>query len=546
MAADSDVTVVGAGPVGMTAALLLESLGLDVVLIERSATPSSEPKAISLDDESLRAFQFAGIADRVLSIIVPGTGTQYYGADGAPLFHARGPEPYRLGHPFKNPFAQPDLERLLRDVIATKPRIAFHTGSPVVAIAQDDLSATATVSSATGPREFRTRHIVGADGGRSTVRELSGITMSGRSHAETWLVVDTLGDHHDERFGMHHGDPARPHVIVPGLDGRCRYEFLLHDGEGIPGSEPDFELIRRLVRPYRKLEPEQIERAVNYRFHSLVADSWRSGRIFLAGDAAHMMPPFAGQGLNSGIRDVMNLSWKLAGSIRGELSPEVLDSYESERGPHVRATVKLSQRLGRVVMTTSTRMAQWRDETIRAALDTATGRKYLEEMRYRPTLAFQAGLVAPHPQHGAVGTVISQPRAFDTEARLPRMLDDVIGRGWALIGVDVTPDEWADGNALALLASARRVHVPTSDHLPRVEPGIRVAIDLDGRLEREFRRFSGRFVLLRPDRVIAAVCTPPTIAALVADVAPWFTPAFAFPSTPDARDDVDVVTSTRS
>lgn len=521
---DGDIVIVGAGPVGMTAALLLEHLGLRVVVLERASGPSSEPKAISLDDVSLRAFQFAGIAQEVLGIIVPGTGTKYFGADGKPLFHARGPEPYRIGHPFKNPFAQPDLEALLRRVILTKTRIMLHYDTAVSDVVQDSNSVSAVVKSGSSARIFRGSYLIGADGGRSTVRQSVGIEMVGRGFEENWLVVDTFGDRHDERYGMHYGVPGRPHVIVPGLDGRCRYEFLLHDGEGAPGEPPELELIQTLLRPYRHIVAEEVERAVAYRFNSLLAQSWRCGRVFLAGDAAHMMPPFAGQGLNSGIRDVLNLAWKLASAVNGGLTDESLDSYELERVAHARSTIKLSERLGRVVMTTSPRLARWRDSTVRDAIKTPEGKVYLEEMQYRPSATFTAGLIDPEPRSQLIGTEVPQPRAFDMSARAVVMLDDALGSGWSIVGVDVDPEQWVHVRRVAALTGATLFELSTSDRLSRGAHGRRTLLDVDGKLNREFLPFGGSFVLIRPDRVIASVRPPAEIDDLAFQIREWFAP----------------------
>ncbi|TXN29534.1 monooxygenase [Lacisediminihabitans profunda] len=506
----------------MTAAILLAKLGLSVVILEQQETPSSAPKAISLDDESLRTYQAAGVVDRVLSIIVPGTGTMYYGVDGEVLFHARGPVPYRLGHPFKNPFAQPDLERVLRDVILEQPGIDLRYGSTVFELDQDIAGVSIEVETSGGVRSLRSRYLIGADGGRSTIRESLGITMTGKSHPETWLVIDTLEDEHQERYGMHHGEPARPHVIVPGLDGRCRYEFLLFDGEGTAGQDPGFELMRTLLAPYRDLRPEQIERAVNYRFNALNADSWKSGRAFLAGDAAHMMPPFAGQGLNSGIRDVTNLCWKLAAAVKGRLSEIALDSYQDERKPHAQATIRLSERLGRVVMTTSPRLAGWRDSTIRTALATPAGRTYLEEMRYRPTIRFEKGLIVHSNSQPRIGKGISQPRVFDAESHRPRMFDEVVAGGWSIVGVDVDPEDWVLVAQLRDRAHARAIHIPTSDSFPRLTGRARVLVDLDGSLNREFESFVGHFVLIRPDHIIAAVWRPTETERILRQTREWF------------------------
>ncbi|MDQ2722223.1 MAG: bifunctional 3-(3-hydroxy-phenyl)propionate/3-hydroxycinnamic acid hydroxylase [Actinomycetota bacterium] len=507
---DVEVLVVGAGPVGLTAAALLSAFGVDVLVVERNASTSEEPKAISIDDESLRTFAAAGLIDAVLPIVTPGTGTRYYGADGVPLFQARAAIPFRLGYPFKNPFAQPDLERALHSAAATDPRVQVRFGTEFVGLRQDEHGVTATVRElATGTRlTVRSRYLLGCDGGRSAVRDFLGVTMSGRSHSEVWLVADTLRDPHTERYGMHHGDPERPYVIIPGRGGRCRYEFLLHPGEGESSDAVPFDLIKRLLAEHRDIAPEDVERAVNYRFHSLVADSWCAGRTFLLGDAAHMMPPFAGQGLNSGIRDAANLSWKIADVLHGRLSPAALGTYEAERKAHSAATVRLSQRLGRVVMSTNPRVAAHRDTIVRRAMTTTEGRAFFEEMRYRPLPDLSTGLSVTDDL-GAAGHVLGNPRVFDTTTHRTVLLDELLDNGWALLGVDLADTDWDLPLPAGVPAlQPRSVTIAVDDHLPADSTTRPTGVDVDGSLERELAPLHGRFILVRPDHFIAATWTP--------------------------------------
>ncbi|WP_206789674.1 bifunctional 3-(3-hydroxy-phenyl)propionate/3-hydroxycinnamic acid hydroxylase [Amycolatopsis sp. MtRt-6] len=503
---NADVIVVGAGPVGMTAAALLAARGVSVIVLEAQAEPVAEPKAISIDDESLRTYQDAGIADRIMRIAVPGTGTVYFGHDGRRLFQASGPAPYRLGFPFKNPFAQPELEQVLRTVLTENPHVDLRFGARVVNVTQDRRRVCAVTEVAGIARSVRARYLIAADGGRSTVRTLLGIDMTGRSYQDNWLVVDTLEDTRTERYAMHHGCPERPHVIVPGLDGRCRYEFALHPGEAEPGPDPGFALIERLLGPHRTIRPDQVQRAVVYRFNAVNADEWRRGNVFLMGDAAHMMPPFAGQGLNSGIRDATNLCWKIAGVLGGTLEQRVLSTYEAERRPHVDATIRVSERLGRVVMTTSKRLATGRDRIIRRMLETDDGRNYLEQMRYRPANTIAAGLMRSGDL--GAGTAVAQPRVFDAATSKVRMLDEPAGRGWTTIGVDVPAAGWSDAESVCAMTGARRLHVVVGQTLPTAMANARVLVDVDGGLVREFEPYRGRFLLIRPDRLIAASWTP--------------------------------------
>ncbi|KAB2388061.1 FAD-dependent monooxygenase, partial [Actinomadura montaniterrae] len=421
------VLIVGAGPVGLTTANLLAARGVPVVLAERNASTSDEAKAISLDDESLRTLQAAGLDEAVLEIVVPGTGTRYHDRKGRPLFQARGPEPYRLGHPFKNQFAQPELERVLLQNLKDRDGVDVRFGTRLIGIEDGPGGATAALEEACGTRtEMAASWVLGCDGGRSTVRELAGIGMTGTSHRDVWLVADTTGDPHDERYGMHLGRPDRPTVIVPGRDGRCRYEFRLRPGEGEGGTRPDFATIERLVSPYRTITPEQVERATNYTFNAVVADRWRDGRRFLLGDAAHMMPPFAGQGLNSGVRDTANLAWKLAEVWHGRAHERLLDTYEPERRPHAEATVAFSERLGRVVMTVDPMRGRLRDTAVRALLLVPWSRRYLTEMRFRPRAVHAEGVVVRtgHGDERLVGTQLPQPRVLVPPGLRPRRLGD--------------------------------------------------------------------------------------------------------------------------
>ena len=520
-----EVLVIGAGPVGLTAAALLSARGVDVVVVERRQGPSDEPKAISLDDESLRTYQAAGIVDDVLRVIVPGTGTAYSDSQDQPLFHARAAVPHRLGYPFKNPFAQPDLERTLVDALERRPNVRLRFGTAVTGLTQTDGEVAVELASGGAALVARASYVLGADGGRSSVRSAVGITMTGRSYDETWLVVDTTGDTRRERYGMHHGNPDRPHVIVPGLHGRCRYEYALSADECEPGAEPPFALIERLLAPYRTITPDQVERAVAYRFHALRATEWRRGRVFLLGDAAHMMPPFAGQGLNSGIRDAANLSWKVAAALGGGAAPALLESYQQERKPHADAVIASSEKLGRLVMTRSPRLALARDAAVRRALATPSGRAFFEEMRYRPVARFADGLVLDPGAHPLTGTQVGQPLVFDVAGHRQVRLDEVLGPDWALVGVGVDAAVWRVRTPELAALGPRLVAVPLDDTVDELGPDVRVAIDLDTRLYGELGTARGRFVLVRPDRFVAAVAEPDRLDGLAAALRGWLAPA---------------------
>jgi 3-(3-hydroxy-phenyl)propionate hydroxylase len=518
----AEVLIVGAGPVGLTAGCLLSAYGRDVLVVERNPTTSREPKAISLDDESMRTLKLAHVGDALDRIVAPGTGTQYHDARGRKLFRAGSAAPLRFGHPFKNPFAQPELEAVLRAELDGRDgvELAMQTELTDLLLTEDGAVAELRDVATGASRSMATSFVIACDGGRSTVRQLLEIEMSGRSYDEPWLVVDVNGDGHRERFGLHFGTPTRPTVIIPGILGRCRYEFRLMPGEGVPGNDPDLGLIERLISPYREIAADQIERAVVYSFNAVVADRWRDRFAFLAGDAAHMMPPFAGQGLNSGIRDAANLCWKIDGVLAGALDESVLDTYEQERRPNAEATVKLSERLGNTAFTTNPRHARLRDVLVRTTLAIGPGRRWLEEMRYRPSTQLTNGLVITGPDR--VGSLLEQPVVFDVAAHRAAPLDQVLGRGWSLVGVDTGDAAWAAAVATPLVdLHPRLVSVGLDDVSPPLIPGRGAISDYDGRLQAVFAVSRGHFLLIRPDRVIAAEFAPGQTGDVAAAIATW-------------------------
>jgi 3-(3-hydroxy-phenyl)propionate hydroxylase len=312
-----------------------------------------------------------------------------------------------------------------------------------------------------------------------------------------------VGDSHDQRYGLHVGDPARPTVIIPGRDGRCRYEFLLSEDERMD-TEPSFEQVAALLHDHRAIRPDEVERSIVYSFHALNAARWSEGRIFLVGDAAHMMPPFAGQGLNSGIRDVANLTWKLSNVLAGRAGLELLRTYEPERRPHAQAMIDLSVRLGAIVMTRSEGRARIRDVAVKLVTRMPAGRRWLQEMRYAPGAHYDHGLVVGG--HPLVGTLLPQPEVLVPDGRRVR-LDDVLGPGYAVLAVELgtaPPVPVPVEDPIWRLLDPIWIRALLDERFPR-DGQVPAIADLDGTLRRALGRCAGRCVLVRPDRFVAAV-----------------------------------------
>jgi 3-(3-hydroxy-phenyl)propionate hydroxylase len=338
--------------------------------------------------------------------------------------------------------------------------------------------------------------------------------MEGKSHGERWLIVDTVRDPHDQRYAMHHGDPRRPHVVVPGRAGRCRYEFLLFAETDEEATAPGF--VKGLMAPYRaELPPEDIVRCTVFTFHSLIARMWREGRVFLLGDAAHMMPPFAGQGLNSGLRDAWNLGWKLAYVALGLLGDSVLDTYQEEREPSARAMIRLSETVGRIVMTTSLPKARVRDVVLRAGLRLPWWRRYVGEMRFKPAPRHRSGLFVPTGLSSLPGAMLPQPHVLLADGAT-RLLDDVIGPRFALIAVEPSGGRFPElSDSIWDELDPARLVLSLDERLPVSDAGLGAIglADLDGLLPALLGNLRNCIVVVRPDRFVLGAFRPSDEAA---------------------------------
>ena len=368
-AEDCDVLIVGAGPTGLTLALLLAQRGVKVIVAERAAQPYALPRAAHIDHQIVRIFQELGIADDIVATCRHSARYDFLTADGQVLLRLDGADKIAAGGWHSaNMIHQPSIERLLREAVARQPNIELRNGWRLAGLGCDDDAPSAQFDTDQGAQTIRARFLVGADGTRSSVRDLAGIGIDDLGFDETWLIVDTIV-HDPARLppvNLQICDPARPTTCVLMGEGRHRWEFMLKPGETADDLLDD-AIIDRLLEPWNVAGAVEIERKAVYRFAARIAEQWQRGSIFLAGDAAHQMPPFAGQGLCSGIRDAHNLAWKLAAVLRGEADPRILESYQPEREPNVRAIIGLAMMMGRMVCITDPVAAAARDEQMLAA-----------------------------------------------------------------------------------------------------------------------------------------------------------------------------------
>ena len=346
-----DVVIIGAGPTGLTLANILGQRGLHVALLEQNASTVRAPRAVSIDDESLRTMQAIGLAEEVLRNVAADYGSHYYTTSGR-LFAKVEPTTREYGFPRRNAFTQPELEATLLAGVRRFPNVTLSFEHVAESLEESAGQVTLQVrpsGAGAAARTMAATYVVACDGARSATRKIIGASMVGASYPQRWLIVDLASTRERLRQTRVVCNPARPLITLPGPRGIRRYEFMLHDDEDdAAATRPEF--LERLLRESGPDAGMPIVRAQPYTFHALIADHWNSARIFLAGDAAHLSPPFAGQGLNSGLRDVFNLGWKLAAVVQGSFDARLLDTYFTEREPHARELIQLAVQMGRVFM----------------------------------------------------------------------------------------------------------------------------------------------------------------------------------------------------
>lgn len=472
-----DVAIIGAGPAGVSLANLLGQRGLAVAVFERDAAVYPLPRAIHFDGEVMRVFETMGLRAAVEAITRPGLkGMHFVNAAGETLL-VRGGTSLHGPHGCANNhyFHQPELESVLRAGLARFPSVQLllqHEVTAVEPLPGGGAALAVADAAAAQVTAWRARWVVGCDGARSLVRRLMDTPMDDLGLHQPWLVFDVLLNADAPALPDHtvqHCDPARPMTYCNVSANRRRWEIML-----MPGDDP-----ADLVRPERIwplvarwLRPDQarIERAVIYTFHSVIAQVWRRGPLLLAGDAAHQTPPFLGQGMCAAIRDVANLAWKIDAVQRGRAADSLLDSYGSERAPHVHAFIDLAVRLGDIIQTTDPLAARARDARFTAGAP--------------ETFEFPAPRLGPGVWQGAaapVAQVFPQPPLDDG-----RRLDAAIGSRWALV---------AQPALLATLATSTRAWLQWQDVV--VVPATHQA------LQAWLQQQGVAAALLRPDRYLA-------------------------------------------
>jgi 3-(3-hydroxy-phenyl)propionate hydroxylase len=481
------VAIVGAGPTGLALANILGAANIDTLLIEANSSTGSEPRAVSIDDESLRVVQGLGLIDIVQNEIISGYGSEYLGPSGHSFLKVK-PRAQPYGHARRNAFQQPTFEAQLHYGLGRFPAVESRFSWTLDDFAELDDSVHIFIKQGGGATEtIEVAYLIACDGARSSTRTRMGGKLEGSSLDERWLIIDLANSPAPSPETIVFCDSRRPGIALPGPRTTRRYEFKLH------AEETDEEMlaearVSELLAAHQVAAGSTIIRKTVYHFHARVADRWGTHRVWLAGDAAHLMPPFAGQGMNSGVRDAANIGWKLAEVVQGRIGPLLLRSYEQERRYHVQGMIRLALRMGAIMGPRSPLHGLITRGLFQALKAWPAARSFFAEMKYKPPPQFKDGflLKTRRSRRDLVGRMLQQPK-LALAGDSPILLDDLLGNGFALIGIDFNT------NALERISLG-----------PIWDPLLANKVALSAKEIPEFAHLSGKLILLRPDRYVMA------------------------------------------
>lgn len=514
------VLIVGAGPTGLLSANLLGLYGIETLVVEKNQATSDHPKAILIDDEGLRVMQTVGLADEIIGRVISGYGARYYDSSGQ-CFAEISSSVTQHGYPRRNAFLQPELERILLNGLKRFPHVQVKFETELVSFEQDDDVANAELKSRSDDvdLDLSCDFLLACDGARSTIREQLKIPMPGLTDPRDWVVIDTINDPDRDRFSKFFCDPARPMVSIPAPRGGRRYEFMI-----MPGEDPDEMQTRATIRSmldrFRVIPDEDIVRATVYTFHARVAVCFVMGPIALLGDAAHLSPPFAGQGMNAGLRDAFNIAWKVKLVLEGIASKNIIDTYEVERKDPVTEMVDYAVALGEIVMPSKVLDESAKEAIVANLTDGAPSGSSSLKLRPKPEARYQKGWRMPAnvpSGQGLTGRPFPQI-SVRTMSGKTCLLDDVLGPDFALVALgkaalDLLADQKdLDAIPLPLQQLALCFDNPVSDQ-GMIDTVLVQGPDFGLRIQ------SGSIFLIRPDRFIAAHWPPGETINITDDLA---------------------------
>ncbi|WP_343072366.1 bifunctional 3-(3-hydroxy-phenyl)propionate/3-hydroxycinnamic acid hydroxylase [Roseibium litorale] len=491
------VLIVGFGPSGAVAAGLLGKKGHRTLVIDRLTDIYDKPRAIAVDHEILRHLDNMGIAGEVLRYTAPFTASEHFGAQGQLIRRIdMVPEPYPLGYTPSMVFTQPPVEAVMREHAASFDCVEISLGTELIGLSQTDAIVSADIREADGTvRKVTADYVIGCDGASSTVRQTAGIRLEDLIFDEPWLVIDVQANESGlaklPKASAQFCSPSRPASYIIGPKNHRRWEIMLLPGENphdMEKPENVWKLLSRWITP----EDGSLWRAAAYRFHALVADRWRERRILIAGDAAHQQPPFIGQGMCQGLRDVTNLVWKLDRVLKKQSPDSLLNTYGVERKRHVRELTGKIKAIGEVICIRDPEAAAARDEQLLAEGNGVP--RTITRQEIVPPL--QEGLLTAGASD-ARGTLFPQPAILKDGGSV--LLDHLTGAGWRLV-----IDGRSSVKASSFADTAKEIGLSVAAIVPagEAETGTDMLVEEDSVMSGWFDRYGAAAALVRPDHYV--------------------------------------------
>lgn len=522
---EADVVIVGAGPCGVTLANYLGTYGVNTLLIERSEEVLDYPRAVGADDEALRSWQGVGLANELLHDMIQNAPARYYSSRGHCFAQVSpGAQPY--GWPRRNLFIQPLTEVTLRKGLTRFSHVRVELGVEVTGLQQNNSGVLLQATGRDGQAlTIQAKYVVGADGGRSTIRSLIDVKLEGKTHSNKWLVIDVLDDPLYAPYTAIHCHPVRPSISIHLPYGYRRLEFQLQPHEK-DEDVLDPANLEQLMRPHYKGFDKlpTIKRARIYLHHSRIADKFQVDRVFLAGDAAHLQPPFFGQGMNSGLRDATNLAWKLAWVVKGQATPKILESYNNERRDHALAMVNFATWIGSFYKPYSFFTEFFRDLFFKGIQKFPGAKDYILQLKFKPMSRYLNGIVVQKPEllkrkDNPIGRIFIQPSLWANDKVVK--MDDLIGPNFCIIGVNTDPHDVLSEKQRGLLPKMgfKTLYVRPSKSVNNLKNEASSSIEAED-VQGKFRDWimdhpTWNFIIIRPDRYVAAVCSKEELNATV-------------------------------
>lgn len=509
----TDVIIIGAGPVGLTMANSLGLAGLKVKVIEQLDQLIDYPRAIGIDDESLRTMQSVGLIDQVLPHTTPDHAMRFLTPSGR-CFADIQPKTREFGWPRRNAFVQPYVDAVLLEGLKRFDDVEVIFSANLQTFQQSAEHVEVQIKNKENKIEVMTaKYLVACDGGNSFIRRMLNIPFEGKTAPNQWIVVDIANDPLATPHIYLCCDPVRPYVSAALPHGIRRFEFMVMPGETQEELSQPENMAKLLSKVLPNTENIDVIRNRVYTHNARIASRFRDGRVLLAGDAAHIMPVWQGQGYNSGIRDALNLSWKLSLVVKGKVSEKVLDTYQLERHDHAKAMIDLSVTAGHVLAPPKKWQGTARDAISYVLNYIKPVKQYLLEMRFKPMPQYKSGvLVGNVNKTSPIGKMFIQPKMQDASGKV-QLLDEFIGTDFAVIAWGVNPTWGLKPETLvkwkALGVKFIKVIPPEQLANAQLEDGdVMILGDTEHAIRTWFGKTNDSMVFLRPDKFVAALAIP--------------------------------------